>query len=145
MRRRRMHRRSRKEQSAGSQGRRVESKELRAKGQELSVPLHLLILVLVVATFVVGPLYAQTIAAPMESVTLEEAVERALKNNPTIAQASQGVLRAEALLQQTRAATLPNVNATFSNAVVDTERRFDDVVTQPRSQATLSANFAVPV
>jgi outer membrane protein TolC len=81
----------------------------------------------------------------MESVTLEEAVERALKNNPTIAQASQGVLRAEALLQQTRAATRPNVNATFSNAVVDTERRFDDVVTQPRSQATLSANFAVPV
>ncbi len=99
----------------------------------------------VIAILILGsPALAQT-PPPMESVTLEEAVERALKNNPTIAQASQGVLRAEALLQQTRAATRPNVNATFSNAVVDTERRFDDVVTQPRSQATLSANFAVPV
>jgi outer membrane protein len=85
------------------------------------------------------------IAPPMEAITLDEAIQRALKNNPTIAQASQGILRAESLLQQARAVTLPNVNATFTNAIVDTERRFDDIVTQPRSQSTISANFAVPV
>ena len=68
----------------------------------------------------------------MEAITLDEAV-RALKNSPTIAQASQGILRAESLLQQARAATLPNLNAAFTNVVVDTERRFDDIVTTPRS------------
>jgi len=39
----------------------------------------------------------------MEAITLDEAVQRALKNNPTVAQAAEGVLRAEALLQQARA------------------------------------------
>ena len=41
-------------------------------------------------------LHAQTLAAPpMETVTLDQAVERAIKNNPTVAQAAQGILRAE--------------------------------------------------
>jgi outer membrane protein len=91
-----------------------------------------------------APAFAQ-IAPPIESITLDEAIQRALKNNPTIAQASQGILRAEALLQQARAVTLPNVNAAVSNVVVDTERRFDDVVTTPRSQATLSASLGMPI
>ena len=51
--------------------------------------------------------HAQPSSARWKPVTLDEAVERALKNNPTIAQAAQGILRAEALLQQARAATLP--------------------------------------
>jgi outer membrane protein len=91
-----------------------------------------------------APAFAQ-IAPPIESITLDEAIQRALKNNPTVAQASQGILRAESLLQQARAVTLPNVNAAVSNVVVDTERRFDDVVTTPRSQATLSASLAMPI
>jgi outer membrane protein TolC len=90
------------------------------------------------------PALAQTMA-PVESVTLEEAVERALKNNPTVAQATQGILRAEALLQQARAVTLPSVNANFTGLVNSTERRFDDVVTSPRMQGTISASAAMPV
>ena len=81
----------------------------------------------------------------MESVTLEQAVERALKNNPTVAQASQGILRAEGLLQQARAATMPFVTASLSSLVNSTERRFDDVITSPRTQATMSAQFGMPV
>lgn len=81
----------------------------------------------------------------MEAVTLDEAVQRALTNNPTIAQASQGILRSEALLQQARAVTQPNVSASFSNVVVDAQRSFDDIVTTPRSQATLSARVSMPV
>ena len=81
----------------------------------------------------------------MEAITLDEAVQRALKNNPTIAQASQGILRAESLLQQARAVTLPNVSATFNNVLVNAARSFDDVVTQPRSQATISASLSMPV
>jgi outer membrane protein TolC len=83
--------------------------------------------------------------SPMEAITLDEAVQRALKNNPTVAQAAQGVLRAEALLQQARAVTLPSVAATFTNATIDTERGFNGAVTQPQSQSALSANIGMPI
>src|SRR5436190_785595 len=82
---------------------------------------------------------------PGERGTLEEAVARALKNNPTIAAASQAVLRAEGLLQQARAATRPNASAVFLNSIVDTPRGFNGVVIQPRDQATLSADISMPV
>jgi outer membrane protein len=82
---------------------------------------------------------------PMEVVTIDEAVQRALKNNPTIAQASQGILRAESLLQQAKAVNRPNVSAAFSNVIVDQSRRFNDTVIQPRSQSTLGARVAMPV
>lgn len=88
--------------------------------------------------------YGQT-APPMEAITLEEAVDRALKSNPTVSQAAQGILRAEGLLQQARSTTLPTLNATLNNLMVDQERRFDDVSIQPRIQHTLSATLAVPV
>jgi outer membrane protein TolC len=81
----------------------------------------------------------------METVTLEQAVERAIKNNPTVAQASQGILRAEGLLQQARAATMPFATANLTSLVNSTERRFDDVITSPRTQGTFSAQLGVPV
>jgi outer membrane protein len=100
-------------------------------------------------TVVAVLLFAATASAQtppaMEAVTLEQAVERAIKNNPTVAQASQGILRAEGLLQQARSATMPFVTANLSSLVNSTERRFDDVVTSPRTQATISAQFGVPV
>ena len=92
-----------------------------------------------------APAFAQIAPPTMEAITLDEAIQRALKNNPTIGQAAQGILGAESLLQQARAATLPSVIANFINVVVDTERRFDDVVTTPRSQATLSAGLVMPI
>jgi outer membrane protein len=100
--------------------------------------------VVIALFFLTSTALAQT-PPPIEAITLDEAVQRALKNNPTIAQAAQGILRAESLLQQTRSATLPNLNANLTNVVVDTERRFDDVVTTPRSQATISASLAMPI
>jgi outer membrane protein TolC len=65
-----------------------------------------------------APGFAQATPPSIESVTLEEAVQRALKNNPTVAQAAAGILRAESLLQQARALTLPSVNASLTNVVV---------------------------
>ena len=91
-----------------------------------------------------APAFAQT-AAPIETVTLDEAVERALKNNPTVAEAAQGILRAEGLLQQTRADAMPFMNLRVTGLMNSTERRFDDVVTSPRTQGTLSAQIGVPV
>jgi len=101
----------------------------------------------VVVTLFAATLNAQTVppAPPMETVTLDQAVERAIKNNPTLAQATQDILRAEGLLQQARAATMPFITAGMSTLVNSTERRFDDVVTSPQTQATLSAQFGMPV
>lgn len=81
----------------------------------------------------------------MEVVTLEQAVERAIRNNPTVAETAQGILRAEGLLQQARAATMPFATMTLSGVQNSTERRFDDIITSPRTQGTLSAQFGVPV
>ncbi|RPI51274.1 MAG: TolC family protein [Acidobacteria bacterium] len=94
---------------------------------------------------VATPAFAQVTPPPMESVTLDQAVERALQNNPTVGQAAQGVVLAEALLQQARAATLPKAFATFNGLQNSTERRFDDVITSPRTQGTFAANLAMPV
>ena len=101
----------------------------------------------VVVTLCSVTLNAQTAPPdpPMETVTLDQAVERAIKNNPTVAQAAQDILRAEGLLQQARAATMPFIAAGMSTLVNSTERRFDDVVTSPQTQATLSAQFGMPV
>jgi outer membrane protein len=96
------------------------------------------------ATLLSVPLQAQT-APPMETVTLDQAVERALKNNPTVAQAAQGILRAEGLLQQARSGAMPFASARFNGVLNSTERRFDDVVTSPRTQGLLSAQIGVPL
>ncbi len=90
--------------------------------------------------------FAQTPAAPaMERVTFEEAIQRALANNPTIAGAAEAVLRAEGLLQQARAATRPGVNAFVTNSTLDTGRSFNGVVIQPRNQTAVSADLSMPV
>jgi outer membrane protein TolC len=95
-------------------------------------------------------LTAQTPSVPptvpaMESVTLQDAVTRALANNPTVAQAAEAVLRAEGLLQQARAATMPGVNAFFTNATLNSGRSFNGVVVQPRNQSMISADLSMPV
>jgi outer membrane protein TolC len=98
-----------------------------------------------VLLFLAAPAFAQVTPPPIETVTLDEAIARALKNNPTIAQAAEDILRAEGLLQQARAAFLPGIAANVATLVNSTERRFDDVITSPRTQATLSAAVAMPV
>ena len=92
----------------------------------------------------VAPAHAQT-PPPMEVVTLEQAVERAIKNNPTVAETAEGILRAEGLLQQARSATMPFFTANIVGIQNSTERRFDDVITSPRTQGTLSAQLGMPV
>jgi outer membrane protein len=55
-------------------------------------------------------------AAPaqgLEQLTFQEAIDRATRNNPTIAQATAGIMRAEALLQQVRSSSLPALSASL--------------------------------
>jgi outer membrane protein TolC len=78
---------------------------------------------------------------PLELVTFAEAVRRASTANPSIAVAAANILRAEGLLRQARAATLPAINAQGTNTTLDSGRGFNDQ--QLTSRNTFSA--AIPI
>lgn len=90
---------------------------------------------------------AQTPATPpaIEPVTFEEAVRRALERNPTVGQASQAILRAEAILDRARSVFRPSVDAVAGTTVLDAARGFDGNVTQPRTQSAIGATVSYPI
>jgi len=84
-------------------------------------------------------------AQEIERVTFDEAVQRAIANHPTVQQAAAGVLRAEALLQQTRSRSLPAVDASVTTSVVGPLTQFDGVSITPRTQTLTTAGVSVPL
>ena len=103
-----------------------------------------IVIALLVAIGSAAPL-AQTPPATPERVSFDDAISRAVAKNPTVAQAATAILRAEALLQQSRAATLPSVSASLTNVTLDSARGFSGGVTQPRNQSTIGADLSYPV
>jgi HAE1 family hydrophobic/amphiphilic exporter-1 len=79
------------------------------------------------------------------SVSFDEAVAAAVNRNLTVQIIATNVLRAEALLQQVRASTMPFVNATVINSTLDGDRGFDGLVVQPQNQWTLAPTVGMPV
>ena len=84
-------------------------------------------------------------ATVTERLTLDEAVQRALAGNPTTQVAAAGILRAEALLQQVRAGTLPSVGGSFSASIIGPVQKFDDESLTPRAQTSTSVGVVVPL
>lgn len=82
---------------------------------------------------------------PIERVTFEQAVQRAIDRNPTVAQAMTAVNRAEALLQQARAVTRPTVSASVSNTTLDGARGFSGGTFQPQNQSAITADLTIPI
>jgi outer membrane protein len=99
----------------------------------------------VAAAFVALLLPALAGAQEIERVTFEDAVQRAIANHPTVQQAAAGVLRAEALLQQTRSRSLPVVDASVATSVVGPLTQFDGVSITPRTQTLTTAGVSVPL
>jgi multidrug efflux system outer membrane protein len=87
----------------------------------------------------------RTAAQALETVTFDEAVQRAVKNHPTVQQAAAGILRAESILQQVRARSLPVVDAEISTNIIDPVIRFDGSSINPRTQTVTSATVSVPL
>jgi outer membrane protein len=92
------------------------------------------------------------LAQTMERVTFQQAIDRAIANNPTVAEATTGIMRAEAILRQTRSSSLPLLNATlattFQNPVkFDTGSGTATVVPGIQTQTTplLSVPILTPV
>ena len=99
------------------------------------------VLWLVVAAGLQARPHAQTI----EQVTFDEAVRRAVTSHPTIRQAAAGILRAESILQQVRARSLPSVGASVSTNVIDPVTRFSGSSINPRTQTVTTAAVSVPL
>lgn len=81
----------------------------------------------------------------LEQVTFDEAVSRALAHNPSVGEAAQAILRAEALLSEARSVFLPLAYGNVGTAVLDDARGFDGSVVQPRTQTGFSATASYPV
>jgi outer membrane protein len=92
-----------------------------------------------------GPAGGQTEPGPLEQVTFEEAVRRALDSHPTVGQATQAILRAEALLAQASSVFRPQVTGAVGTTILDDARGFDGNVTQPRTQSVFNAALSYPI
>ena len=72
-------------------------------------------------------------------MTFQEAVRRATERNPTVAEAAQAILRAEALLDQARSVFRPTLYGDVSTTILDAARGFGGNITQPRTQYSFNA------
>ena len=93
------------------------------------------------------PAFAQAPAAmpTVEAVTFDEAIARAVAKNPTVAIASNNILRSEAILQQTRAAVMPRLGATVTNTTLDSGRSFGEETVQPQNQSVFGLQATAPI
>lgn len=83
--------------------------------------------------------------APLERVTFEEAVTRATDRHPSVGQAAQAILRAQALLDQARSVFRPLVHGVIGTTLLDEARGFDDTVFVPRTQTAFNATLSYPL
>jgi outer membrane protein TolC len=88
---------------------------------------------------------AQTTPSPVVRVTFAEAIQRAQENNPTVAAAAAGILRAEGLIRQARSATLLQVSGNIASVTLNRGVEFDGATVTPRSQLTATLSADMPI
>jgi outer membrane protein TolC len=103
------------------------------------------VLALLATVAALWPVDASAQTPGMRTVEFDEAVQQAVAKNPTVASAATSIARADALLQQARAALMPLVSASVTSVTYNAERGFEDTVTQPRSQLLFGANATMPL
>ena len=89
-----------------------------------------------------GPAAAQ--ATPVR-MTFREAISRALDRNPSVKQAAEEILRAQALLQQVGAGSLPSVAGAVNTTSLSQGYSSNGVVITPQNQVVASIAAAVPI
>jgi cobalt-zinc-cadmium efflux system outer membrane protein len=93
-----------------------------------------------------APAVAQVEPVPaspaLERVTFDEAVRRAIERSPSVAEAAQAILRAEALLDRSRTVFWPLVYGNVGTTVLDAARGFDGDIVTPRTQTALSGTVS---
>src|SRR5690242_2046798 len=90
------------------------------------------------ALIAAAALSAAAHAEPLR-LSFDEAVSRALKNNPTTAQAQSQIRQAQAVVTEVRAAMLPTLSGNATGTLLDGDRGAAGAVIQPSS--SLNANL----
>ena len=108
---------------------------------------RLVVALVALASVGVVPALAQAPVQGPAPVRMEfdAVIKQAIDRNPTIARAATNIRRAETLLQQARAFTLPTLSTSITNATLDSARSFGSGTIQPRNQTVIGASAAVPV
>jgi outer membrane protein len=90
--------------------------------------------------------YAQAQApAPIERVTFDEAIRRAVEKNPSAAIAAAGILRAEGLLLDARSASRLQINANVTTTTLNTGVEFDGTTVTPRNSLAATGDIRQPL
>ena len=84
-------------------------------------------------------------AETTRSITFQDAVQRALEHNPTSAQAKAEVMRAQAVVEEVRAAMLPTLTANAVGTQLDAARTQGYTVVQPQSALNGNVQLNVPL
>jgi outer membrane protein TolC len=98
-------------------------------------------LVVVVALAFAVPAAAQSEPA-LERVTFQDAVRRATDRNPTVGEAAQAILRAQALLDRAKSVFYPSAYGDVSTTILDAARGFNGNITQPRTQYSFAGTVS---
>jgi outer membrane protein TolC len=91
------------------------------------------------------PASAEAPPPVVERLTFDEAVQRALSRNPSVGEAAQAILRAEALLSEARGVFYPSATGNVATTVLDAARGFSGNVVQPRVQTGFAATVSYQV
>src|SRR5436853_1500352 len=76
--------------------------------------------------------HAQT-PTPTERITFADAIKRAVEKNPTSQAAAAGILRAEGLLREARAATLLQVTGNITTTTLNKDVEFSGLTVTPQN------------
>ena len=116
--------------------------ERRARRPRWRCPAALLALALWLALAPAGRAAGET---PMERVSFAEALARARARNPNALTAAEEARRAEALLMQVRAASLPSVAPQLTYTRIDADRVFMGQRLQSADQVVAAGGIGVPL
>jgi outer membrane protein len=82
---------------------------------------------------------------PIDRVTFDEAIRRAVEKNPSAAIAAAGILRAEGLLLDARSASRLQINAALTTTTLNTGVEFDGTTVSPRNSLTATGDIRLPL
>jgi outer membrane protein len=88
---------------------------------------------------------AQAQTPPVVRVTFAEAIARAQEKNPTVAAAAAGILRAEGLIVQARAATLVQLTGNITTTTLNRSIEFSGATVTPQHSLTASLTASMPI
>ena len=88
---------------------------------------------------------ASTTPQPIESLSFKDAIQRAVDKNPSSAIAAAGILRAEALLRESRSAANLQITGALTTTTLNKGVEFQGTTVSPQNSVTGTVDATMPV